>query len=78
MRSQGVGDEETLGTEPRHAGGTLLVAELGDDRVEQHAQDLKIGECCVRKVFTDYIMVCTVFVPLSGFWPVSFKTLKHS
>ena len=48
MRSQGVGDEETLSTEPRHAGGTLLVAELGDDRVEQHAQDLEsvVSEKC--------------------------------
>ena len=41
MRSQGVGDEVTLVTKPRQTRGTLLVAELGDDRVEQHAQDLE-------------------------------------
>ena len=41
MRSQGVGDEVTLVTEPRQTRWTLLVAELGDDRVEQHAQDLE-------------------------------------
>ena len=75
MRSQGVGDEVTLVTEPRQAGWTLLVAELGDDCVEQHAQYL---ECCVRKVFIDYILVCTVFVPLSGFGPISLKTSKYS